>query len=162
MKLLLSILLAGLVQILAAQPSIGLRTVGFEDLDSLMRSDERPVAVFLHADWCRYCAHMLATTFRDQGVVDRLDQSYYFVAFNGESREPVNWRGRQYVFRPRGRNTGVHTLAEALGSMDDGTFSYPTFILLSPEYEVLFRYPAFLSADQMRRILDAGRRPPSG
>ncbi|MEM6273546.1 MAG: thioredoxin fold domain-containing protein [Bacteroidota bacterium] len=139
----------------APATTTSLNTVAFSQVDSLIRVEPRPVAVFLHAEWCRFCRSMEQTTFRDPEVIQRLNRDYYFVSFDGEQEAPVEFAGKVFTFRPSGRNSGTHELALQLGTFD-GDFAYPTFVLLSPGYEINFQHRAYLDARAMRTVLAKG------
>lgn len=142
---------------LQSMPKRVLQQYSFAELDRLMADEQRPIAVFLHADWCSFCKNMEQTSFQNEKVIDLLNKNYYFVSFDGEQRADVALKGQLFRFNPSGRNTGTHELAIALGTVD-GVLTYPTFVLLNPAYELVFQYPAFLSAEAMIGILEAGKQ----
>jgi len=129
-----------------------LQTYRFAELDSLMEQEPRPIAVLFRTDWCRYCKSMEQTTFRNREVVEQLNQEFYFISFDAEQREAVNFKGHRFAYQPSGRNSGTHELALALASME-GQLSYPAFVILNPAYEIVFQYNAYLSADEMHLVL---------
>jgi thioredoxin-related protein len=96
---------------------------------------------------------MKNTTFKDEKVGKLLTEQFYFVSFDGESKEDVTFLGRTFRFKPSGRNTGVHELAEQLGTKN-GQLTYPSLVFLSPQYDILYQYDGFLSARQTRKILE--------
>ena len=89
--------------------------------------------------------------------MELLNKNYYFVSFDGEQKEEVKFKGHVFQFRPSGRNTGTHELAIALGSVE-GNLTYPTFVLLNPAYELIFQHQAFLNAEALIGILEAGMK----
>ncbi len=126
----------------------------FEQVDSLFSEEERPLAVFIHTDWCRYCKNMEHTTFQKKEVVDLLNQDFYFISLNAEKEErTINFRGYPFKYRPNGRDLGVHSLAEALGTID-GELTYPAFVVLNKNYEIVFQYNEFIDWKNMSRILN--------
>ena len=135
-----------------------LHSRNFSTLDSLMKVEKRPVAVFLKAPWCHYCKNMEQTTFREQTIIQMLNQQYYFVSFDGESRQAITFRGKTFGYRPSGRNTGTHELATAIGTVD-GQLAYPTLTILNTEFEIIFQYPAFLTAKELQTVLVQGSQP---
>ncbi|GAB5525544.1 MAG: hypothetical protein Roseis2KO_34160 [Roseivirga sp.] len=126
--------------------------VSFEELDSLQKQAPRPVVVFLHTDWCKFCANMKNTTFQHEQVKALLTDDFYFVSFDGESKEDVKLLGNTFRYKPTGANTGVHELAEQLGTKD-GAVSYPTVVFLNAEYEVLYQHNSFISGKSLRKAL---------
>jgi thioredoxin-related protein len=124
----------------------------FEQLDSLQQVAPRPVVVFIHTDWCKYCAAMKSTTLRDPSVVKLLNQSYYFVALDAEEKEDIRWRGHAFSFQPSGNRQGIHALAEQLGTVN-GAVSYPTLCFLNADYEIVFQYNQFIGASDLVEAL---------
>ena len=127
----------------------------FEQVDSLLTEEVRPLAIFLHAPWCTFCRNMEQTTFKDNRVINRLNEKYYFISFDGEQKEAVIYRGKEFKFIPSGRNQGTHELAMELGGQD-GVVTYPTFLILDEAEGIVFRYSAFVSKKAMITVLDEG------
>ena len=128
----------------------------FSEVDSLMLEEERPIAVFLHATWCKYCRNMEQTTFQNKEVIQVLNEKYYFISFDGEHKESVLFRNRWFKYIPNGRNTGTHELAIALATIDR-SLVYPSFVVLNSDYEIIFQYGAFLESVAMKKILEEGK-----
>lgn len=126
----------------------------FAEVDSLQKQQKRNVLVFIGTDWCSYCLAMERTTFRNGRVVELLNDKFWFVRLNAEDKRDIVFAGRTFRYRPTGANTGIHELAEHLGSVD-GRVSYPTVCLLNADGERLFRYGSYLSADEMLKLLQA-------
>lgn len=125
----------------------------FHQLDSLQQSSNRKVVVFIHTDWCKYCQAMENTTFRNQGVVQKLNESFWFLKLNSESKQEINYGGVNYRFKPSGAEIGTHELAQALGTQN-GKLSYPSICILNAENQILFQYDQFLSAQQMLDVIE--------
>lgn len=128
----------------------------FSEVDSLQADSARLHLVFLRTDWCRFCHQMEARIFSDPAVARLLNEHYYFTTFDAESSDRVVWAGRTFNYEATGRKTGVHQLAKVLGTDENGQLSYPTLVLLNERYEILFRYAGFLSAEELRGVLEAG------
>ena len=135
-----------------AAASQKLQQFSFSQLDSLMVIQQRPVAVFLHAEWCKYCKNMEQTTFQNESVTHLLNERYYFISFDGEQKEKVIFNNHTFDYKPNGRNSGTHQLATALGTVE-GILAYPTFIILNPKYEIIFQYNGFLAGQDLEAIL---------
>lgn len=126
--------------------------VSFSELDSLLVHDPKPVLVFIHTDWCRYCLGMQQVTFTDEEVRHLLAENVYFVSLDAETEEDIVFRNHRFQFQPSGRGTGIHELAYALGNQK-GELSYPTTCILTPDYEIDFQYGGFISARKMKKVL---------
>lgn len=132
-----------------AQP----KSIGFETLDSLQKQEPRPVIVFLHAEWCKYCEAMKQTTFLNEEVIELLNTNFYFVSFDGETKEDVRFLGNTFRFKPSGNGIGVHELAHQLGS-NNGTLTYPMMVFMNEQFEILYQHAGFVNAKDLGKILE--------
>lgn len=132
-----------------AQPT----TLSFESVDSLQQTDPRPVVVFIHTDWCRFCSAMKTRTFADEAVIEILNEYFYFVDFDAESSAPIVFNRRIFNYKPTGATTGIHELAEVLGSIN-GKVAYPALCIMSPDNEIIFQQNYFMNADELMGVLD--------
>ncbi len=148
------ILLMLLMPALGFQQAFGqLKTFQFEQLDSLQHENERLVAVFIHTDWCKYCAAMENTTFTNKKVAALLNDKYYFIDLNAEEKRNIEIGGHIFSYKPSGNNTGIHELAEQLGTVDNKV-SYPTLCFLNARNEIVFQYNQFMSASDLTHVLN--------
>ncbi|MBO6517883.1 MAG: thioredoxin family protein [Bacteroidia bacterium] len=125
-----------------------LQTFHFDQLDSLRAIEQKPVLVFIHTEWCKYCYQMENTTFTNDSLVNRVNRSFYFVKLDAETKENIRYGGHTFKFKPNGSNTGVHELAEQLGTID-GKLAYPTVCLLNQDNEIVYQYSGLLGADAL-------------
>ncbi|HCQ23887.1 MAG TPA: thioredoxin [Flavobacteriaceae bacterium] len=124
----------------------------FEQLDDLQKSQKRFVVVFINTDWCSYCQVMKNTTFKDEKIVELLNQNFWFVDLNAEEKRNIIFNGYTFKFRPTGNSTGIHELAEQLATLD-GEVTYPTLCVLNANYEIIFQYNQLLSANDLKLLL---------
>ena len=124
----------------------------FQQVDSLQRIEERPVVVFIHTDWCRYCQAMKQTTFQDEAVKIWLDSAFYFVSLDAEAQQDIRVQGQTFRYRPTGHGTGQHELAQALGTVE-GKLTFPTLCFLNADYEIVYQQAGFVKASQLTKML---------
>lgn len=129
-----------------------LKSFRFEQLDSLQQAERRPVVVLISTDWCTYCTRMKLSTLKDERVVKQLNERVYFVTLNAEEKQDVRFHGHTFRNRPTGSGTGVHELAEQLGTIN-GQLSYPTVCVLNTDREIIFQHGGYLSAKELSRML---------
>jgi thioredoxin-related protein len=129
------------------------KVVQFEEIAARQKAAPRPMVVFIHTDWCRYCQGMKNTTFKNENIVKLLDKNFYFLDLNAEEKQNIRFHGRTFKYKPTGNNTGVHELAEQLGSQK-GKVSYPTLCFLNSDYEIIYQHPDFTDAKTLIRILE--------
>lgn len=141
------------LQLLLQQAYAQLKTYQFEQLDSLQKKEARPVAIFIHTEWCKYCQAMQNTTLQNKEVISNLNEQFYFIDFNAEEKRTITLLGNSFRFKPTGTNTGIHELAEQLATLK-GEISYPTLCFLNSRYEITFQYPQFTEASDLLTILN--------
>jgi thioredoxin-related protein len=129
-----------------------LKTYQFEQLDSLQKKEARPVVVFIHTDWCKYCAAMQNTTLQDKEVISTLNERFYFIYLNAEEKRNITMLGNIFKYKPTGNNTGIHELAEQLARTKEKV-SYPTLCFLNSNYEITFKHPQFMNAPDLLIVL---------
>jgi thioredoxin-related protein len=148
-----SALLISLFLLTIQQGHAQLKTYQFEQLDSLQKKEARPVAIFIHTDWCKYCAAMKNTTLQNEEVISALNDHFYFIEFNAEEKRNITILGNTFKYKPSGNNTGIHELAEQLATIN-GKVSYPTLSFLNSKYEITFQHPQFMSSSELLTILN--------
>lgn len=126
--------------------------LSFQQLDSLQKIEEKPVVVFIHTDWCRYCQAMKQTTFQDEAVKIWLDSAFYFVSLDAEAQQDIRVQGQTFRYRPTGHGTGQHELAQALGTVE-GKLTFPTLCFLNADYEIVYQQAGFIKASQLTKML---------
>lgn len=129
-----------------------LKTVQFEQIDSLQTIEKRNVIVFIHTDWCKYCQVMKAKTLKNQEVVQLLNSKLYFVDFNAEEKRDIVYNNSTYKFKTNGSTSGIHDLAMALGTIN-GQINYPALCILNDKNEIVFQHNSFLNAKELVAIL---------
>lgn len=130
-----------------------LQTYSFAQLDSLQKTKKKNIVVFIHTDWCKYCQTMKNTTFKDKKVVQLLNEKFWFADFNAEEKQDIIFNGHTFKYKPTGSNTGIHELAEQLGTAN-GKVSYPALCILNSDYEIIFQYDQFLSSTDLLKVLN--------
>ena len=98
---------------------------------------------------------MEQTTFKNPGIIELLNQHYYFVSFDGEQEEDVIFRNRRYQYANSGPNSGIHQLAFELGNIN-GDLAYPALVMLNKELEITFQRHSFMSKEELKAVLLAG------
>lgn len=142
-----------IAMILVAQLSFAqAMEVRFEQLDSLQKREKRPVVVFLHTSWCKYCGTMKNTTFKNEEVIRTINQKFYFINLDIEEKKDIKFRGHTFKYKPTGTNTGINELAEQLGTIN-GNISYPSICFLNADYEIIYQRQGYVASKDLLSIL---------
>lgn len=138
---------------LVAYPGIAqLKTYSFSEIEKLEQQQPKPLFVFVHTSWCKYCKMMENSTFKNPEVIQQLNENFYFVSLDAETKNPIQFNNHQFNFKPRGQNSGVHELAEELGTID-GTITYPTFSILDKNNTILLQISDYTDAKTLLSLI---------
>lgn len=125
----------------------------FEDLNDSLRKERRPLLIFIHTDWCKYCKMMELKTFTAPELAKKLNQQFYCLSLNAEQAKTIPFLNKKYTFKPTGVNTGVHELAELLGT-EKGRLTYPTTVFFDQNLQLLSRVVGALDAGRLHRLCE--------
>ncbi|MBK21169.1 MAG: hypothetical protein CMP63_02460 [Flavobacteriales bacterium] len=117
--------------------------VTFDRLPGLIQSEPKPVMIFIHTDWCKYCLMQEKITFKDSSIVNELNEDYYCIKLNAESSEPIYFLNR--IYTKKGSN---HSLSWVLGAQNNELI-FPTTVVLSPKFQITNRWVGYLSKEQL-------------
>ncbi len=114
-----------------------------------MEKEPRLMMIDVYTDWCGWCKRMDATTMEDPRIINLIQQKYYAVKMDAESKKDITFRGRTYKFIAQGHR-GYHELPAELLS---GKMSYPTLVFLDKEFAIIQPLPGYQEANALEPIL---------
>jgi len=120
-----------------------------EDIEAALEKEPKKVLIDVYTDWCGWCKKMDATTFSDPEVIKYLNKNYYCVKFDGEEKDTVQYRGENFKFVGQGRR-GYNELAFNLMK---GKMSYPTYVFLDENLDILQPIKGYMTSVQFLPIL---------
>ncbi len=107
----------------AAQPAEPIRWLTFEQLEDSLRVNPKPIFIDFYADWCRACYQMQKGTFRDSLVAARLNQDYYAVRMDVETKGTVFFSNQRFVNERVKKPNPVHQIPLMMASQKGKPFS---------------------------------------
>ncbi|WP_224489359.1 thioredoxin family protein [Robertkochia flava] len=124
--------------------------MSWEEAIERSTTDSKPKKIFVdvYTDWCGWCKKMDATTFSDPEVAAYMNENFYMVKFDAESREAVEYKEKVFTFQAQGKR-GFHELAYALLQ---GRLSYPSEVFMNEKQELLSPVPGYREADEFLQI----------
>lgn len=130
-----------------------LKTYSFQEAEKLRIESPKPIVVFTHTSWCNYCKMMENSTFKNPAVIKELNENFYFISFDAESKKEITFNNYTFQFKPTGTNTGIHELATALATIDKQVV-YPTLTVLDTANTIQFQQHSHIKAKALLRILE--------
>ena len=139
--------------LLFAFPVFGqLKTYSFSEVERLNKTTPKPTLVFVHTSWCKYCKMMENSTFKNQELIQQLNEHFYFVSLDAEETSDITFLNHTFTFKPTGQKTGVHELATELATINNEVI-YPTITILDTSFAILFQKHSYLNAEELLGIL---------
>lgn len=129
-----------------------IRWNSFDELTKNMRKQSKPIIIFIHTDWCKFCAMQENNTFNRPQVVKEINQNFYAVRLNAEETKDIIFLNKKYRYKPSGTGSGHHELAEMLGTKN-GKLSFPSTVILSKSWQVIQRETGFLNSEELLMLL---------
>jgi len=111
--------------------------------------EKRKLVVDIYTDWCGWCKKMDKATFQNDKIARYINDNYYAVKMDGESRKEIVFNDKVYKYQKSGRR-GYHELPAALMQ---GKMSYPTVVFLDETFNVIQPIPGFQNAQNFELIM---------
>ncbi len=152
MRYTLTLLFAALLSLSCTTPKKNSNTgtvnwVTIEEAQKLIKTEPRMVLVDVYAEWCGPCKRMSKYTFTDPKVAEYINENYYAVKFNAESKTDVKFLGKTY------KNNGkVHDFAIEIASTARG-LSYPTIVYFDDDFKKIQAIPGLFYAKDFLPVI---------
>lgn len=105
-------------------PKEKLQWLSLEEAEQKSAQEPRPLLIDLYTDWCGWCKVMDRKTYSSQDLIKYLNQKFYVVKLNAESKKDITWKGKVYSY-----NAGFRTHDIAI-TFTKGELAYPTTVIL--------------------------------
>ncbi len=143
-KLLLALLLMSITSMSAAT-EIEWKTP--QEVDKLMQEEPKKVLVDFYTSWCGWCKVMDKNTYSDENIINYINENFYAIKFDAESKDSFEFQGEMYKYNPKAR---AHEWAITyLG----GRMSYPTTLFLLEGFQTPMAIPGYIKTPVMEVIL---------
>jgi uncharacterized protein YyaL (SSP411 family) len=106
------------------QPKEKLNWLTLSEVETKLKEQPRPVLIDLYTDWCGWCKVMDKKTYTNQQLIQYLNEKFYVVKLNAESRESLSWKGKTYAFNPQYKTNEIALY------LTGGQLSYPTTVFI--------------------------------
>ena len=116
-----------------------------EEAVAANKTNKKKFAIDIYTSWCHWCKVMDKETFTDPAVIEYMNEHFYAIKFDAESKENITFQGKDFKFVNAGRR-GINTLAYFLL---DGRAAYPTIVYLDEALNKVKKSPGFKKPNQM-------------
>jgi thioredoxin-related protein len=127
----------------------GIKWMSLKEAQEAIKKQPKKIFVDVYTDWCGWCKRMDATTFQNPVIVKYVNDNFYAVKFNAESKETFQFNGKEYTYATQGTR-GYNTWASEMLS---GQLSYPTTVYLDEKLNPIFPVPGYLDPSAFETVL---------
>ncbi len=118
-----------------------------DELQAKMQANPKKVYMDVYTDWCGWCKKMDATTFQNPDVIKYINNNFYAVRFNAESKDVIHFQGKEYSFNPQYK---ANTFAVELMK---GQMSYPTAVVMMENFQNPQAIAGYMDVKQIEPLL---------
>jgi thioredoxin-related protein len=151
LKILLILLVSfGLFGVYSQNEENGLvKWLTFKEAQDKNNSTPKPFLVDIYTDWCGWCKVMMKTTYSNPGLAAYINQNFYPVKFNAETKDTIEFNGKIYKpLSPEPRTP--HELALFfLGN----NLSYPSTVFMTNQFEYRLLSQGYLKENDLEPFL---------
>lgn len=131
----------------ATLPADEMQWLTLSQAESRMAAQKKDIIIDLYTDWCGWCKVMDRNTYSNRNVIQYLQEKFYPVKLNAETRDLVVWRGQQFKYNEKYRvnDYAIH--------LTGGQLSYPSTVILPADGSAPQVIPGYLKPADMELIL---------
>jgi len=134
----------------AAKPPVKaekLHWMTLQEAREAMLKEKRPILIDLYTDWCGWCKVMDKKTYTNPKVIAYIEQNFYPVKLNAETREAVNWNQKTYNYNSANKTNDFAIF------LTYGRLSYPTTIIIPADNSGPQPVPGYLEPKDLELVV---------
>ena len=109
----------------------GIRWISFEEAALLSEKTPKKVFIDVYTSWCGWCKKMDATTFKETEVVKYINENFYPVKLNAETKDTIHFREKEFKY------VSEYKANELAISLLNGKMGYPSYVLLDENFALM-------------------------
>jgi thioredoxin-related protein len=124
-----------------------LKWMTLQEAEQAMQKEKRPILIDLFTDWCGWCKVMDKKTYTNPNVIAYLQEKFYPVKLNAETKETLKWENKTYNFSNTNRTNDFAVY------LTYGRLSYPTTVIIPTDNSGPQPVPGYREPKELELIL---------
>ena len=113
------------------------------------KTQQKPFLIDIYTDWCGWCKHMMKTTYSNPNIASYVNQHFYPIKFNAETKDTIEYNGKKYFPTSKDPKTPHQLAIKFLGN----SLSYPSTLFVTNNYEYNLLTQGFLEEKKIEPVL---------
>lgn len=121
--------------------------LSIEELTQKLQEEHKPVIIDLYTNWCYWCKVMDKKTYTNPKVISYINDHFYAVKVNAETKDAVHWDNRKFDYNSRDK---VNDFALYL---TQGQLEFPNTVIFPETNKMPAAVPGFMEPKELEIIL---------
>lgn len=105
-----------------------IKWLNIDELEKAILKKPKDILVMVYAPWCEESKKYHNTTYKNEGIINYINNNYYAALVNAEEEDTINFRGKKYAIHP---NTGHNEIVYELKAR-----SIPSLVFLDKDFNI--------------------------
>ncbi len=124
-----------------------LKQYSINEIRQLSAQKPKKLVIDVYTDWCTWCKKMDKTTYQNEGIIQQINEDFYFVKLNAETRDSIFFDNKIFTFQNK------YKANEFAVALLNGQMSYPSTVFLDEKLGLLTVVPGYLTPKDLSPIL---------
>ncbi|MEO5500124.1 MAG: DUF255 domain-containing protein [Ginsengibacter sp.] len=126
----------------------GVHWLSIEEVQVKLKIEKRPILVDLYTDWCYWCKVMDKKTYSDPKVAAYINEHYYAVKINAESKETIKWNEKLFSYNQQNK------LNDFALFVSPGEIGFPTTVIFPEMTLQPAAIPGYMTVKDIEPVLN--------
>jgi len=152
--LLIAVFLISFSNSLFAQVASQKKKINWVDIETAqekLKDEPRKLIVDVYTTWCGWCKKMDAGTFSNPIIVDYINEHFYAVKLNAETKKDIVFNGVTYKNPNPNARRPTHELASIAAV--NGRLGYPTIVYIDENLKLLSQIASYMDARTLEPVI---------
>lgn len=118
-----------------------------DEVSLKMKAEPKPVLIDLYTGWCYWCKVMDKKTYNNPNVISYINDHFYAVKLNAETKDTVVWNDRKYVFNSSDK------INDFAVYVTQGQLAFPNTIIFPKKDQLPASIPGYMQPKEIELIL---------